>query len=1139
MAIHLTTGAEPIPGYKLTNRLGAGGYGEVWGVEAPGGLTKAIKFVYGRLDDDRAARELKSLNRIRAARHPFLLSLERIEVIDGQLCILSELAEGSVKDRFDKCREQQFDGIPRDELLVYMRDTADALDYMSKHHSLQHLDVKPENLLLLGGRIKVADFGLVKEVHDVTASLMGGLTPLYAPPEVYDGRPSRASDQYSLAIVYQEMLTGVLPFSGATAAQLATQHLNSRPRTGVLPENERSIIDRALSKNPADRYKSCVELIDNLCNPAAKVQVAKPQTPDRPVPAAPVDAEAESRRGMKTEQSDAPPQRRVVKTSGSIGLPEISDVSAPAPLQPLALEAKDTPRRPVILISAGGLGLKVLQNISQRLIDQSHNTDESPDVTMLAMDTDVRTLSEAAANAAPGSVLHADATLALPLRRAQDYRNDSSLLLKSMSRRWLYNIPRSQQTEGLRPLGRLAMVDHSEMLDEKLQETFASACRGSEAPLITVVSAISGGCGSGMAMDLGYAIRKALSRQGITDATICGMLVHAAGRNPTAKELAMANSFACLSELSHYAHPDNEFPADEACHLPACKQPPFDHTYVNSFGEDLTDDQFEEVANQLATYLLADATSPAGRFFAAARQSDAAEPCDVRTMGVSRIGGASEQLVSATADMLCHRLIQSWRGEDPLTITTGDTQPSNGLTAVRTSSPVQPAPIDPKLIEITAGLANKLKIDFDVILQQSNAALIQELDGDVDEFFKKMAGEIGAGHPEQRLGEEMLDGICAIAGPRKSECPVEDLSTSPLGRALESHFQAIAEQQIAPISSWIYELTDRAESRSHAAVAAGKWFKTHLASLSEKSRGLSTQLEQQLESLKIYFDFKVLVEREQKAARGKPISNNPVSRHFEKHGQYFEGCIQALALQGLRGYVKILSAKISAVLNQLQDLKQDLQPASVEFFENASSVFANCNASSMNQVDAGVYEGLQQRTDELTRRLDDVCREAGFGLVRSMLEKETQVNHHLVASLSKAARGVTLSAIHEFDVTGAICAVESGGGSQLQQFVQQATPMLDDCGGGKRLLLMLPAGATAEPMLNQMREGTGQSPTVLHQASSDALMCVEMQGLSLAHVATRIVQAREDLAAVADRLRTRKDVSWQPWQTAGPVAAKV
>ncbi len=69
------TATEPIPGYRIRERIGAGGYGEVWKADAPGGLVKAIKFVYGFLTEDRASRELKALNRIKSVRHPFLLSL--------------------------------------------------------------------------------------------------------------------------------------------------------------------------------------------------------------------------------------------------------------------------------------------------------------------------------------------------------------------------------------------------------------------------------------------------------------------------------------------------------------------------------------------------------------------------------------------------------------------------------------------------------------------------------------------------------------------------------------------------------------------------------------------------------------------------------------------------------------------------------------------------------------------------------------------------------------------------------------------------------------------------------------------------------------------------------------------------------
>src|SRR3954452_20916976 len=263
---------EPLPGYRLIERLGSGGYGEVWRAEAPGGLTKAIKFVFGRHDEKRASIELRALDHVRGVRHPFLLSLERIEVVDGRLIVVTELADGSVKDRFDNCRREGLPGIPREELIGYLRDTADALDFMGEAHSLQHLDIKPENLLLLSGHVKVADFGLVKNMRQSQASLVGGMTPMYAAPEVFRGTPSRHSDQYSLAIVYQEMLTGTMPFAGCNSAELTLQHLNDEPDLSPLVTGDRYAVSRALAKDPQYRYTTCREFVESL----AKSVVSSP-----------------------------------------------------------------------------------------------------------------------------------------------------------------------------------------------------------------------------------------------------------------------------------------------------------------------------------------------------------------------------------------------------------------------------------------------------------------------------------------------------------------------------------------------------------------------------------------------------------------------------------------------------------------------------------------------------------------------------------------------------------------------------------------------------------------------------------------------------------------------------------------------
>ncbi len=74
LSAKIQSGFEPIAGYVLKEKLGAGGYGDVWSADAPGGLQKAIKIVHGNIDESRAASELNSLQLIRQVNHPFILS---------------------------------------------------------------------------------------------------------------------------------------------------------------------------------------------------------------------------------------------------------------------------------------------------------------------------------------------------------------------------------------------------------------------------------------------------------------------------------------------------------------------------------------------------------------------------------------------------------------------------------------------------------------------------------------------------------------------------------------------------------------------------------------------------------------------------------------------------------------------------------------------------------------------------------------------------------------------------------------------------------------------------------------------------------------------------------------------------------
>ena len=274
MSLVREPGEESLPGYRLIEPLGSGGFGEVWKCEAPGGIFKAIKFVFGNLnsldmDGARADQELKALNRVKEIRHPFILSMDRIEIVEGELLIVMELADQSLHDAYEECLAAGLAGIPRDTLLGYIRDGAEALDHMNEKHGLQHLDIKPRNLFLISNHVKVADFGLVKHLERSGMSgVLGGVTPLYAAPETFSGQISNHSDQYSLAIVYQELLTGQRPFNGKNPRQLAQQHLEGEPDLRSLPEAERPVVARAL-EDPSKRFPNCLAFFRALYNARA------------------------------------------------------------------------------------------------------------------------------------------------------------------------------------------------------------------------------------------------------------------------------------------------------------------------------------------------------------------------------------------------------------------------------------------------------------------------------------------------------------------------------------------------------------------------------------------------------------------------------------------------------------------------------------------------------------------------------------------------------------------------------------------------------------------------------------------------------------------------------------------------------
>jgi serine/threonine protein kinase len=267
--------------YQLVTMLGKGQFGEVWRARAPGGVEVAVKVITQPADQETAQRELKALELVKNLRHPCLMSTLAFWTHQNKVYIVVELADGTIRDRLKESRAEGKTGIPVEELVGYFASAADGLDFLHSKHVF-HRDIKPDNILLVNGHAKVADFGLARagERPDMSVSFAG--TPVYMAPEVWGGKYNPQSDLYSLAVTYVEARLGRRPLEANDFVELMNKQRESPPDLEGLPPAEQVVLRKALAKQADRRQRTCKEFVAELrtavapATPAAKRRSAIP-----------------------------------------------------------------------------------------------------------------------------------------------------------------------------------------------------------------------------------------------------------------------------------------------------------------------------------------------------------------------------------------------------------------------------------------------------------------------------------------------------------------------------------------------------------------------------------------------------------------------------------------------------------------------------------------------------------------------------------------------------------------------------------------------------------------------------------------------------------------------------------------------
>ncbi len=250
-------GGQQLGNYRLLHLIGRGSFAEVYLGEHLHLNTQAAIKVLGThfTSEDRERFQMEARTIARLA-HPHIMRILDFDVADGAPFLVMEYApNGTLRER-----HPQGSRVPLDIVISYVKQVAEALRYIHEQ-KLIHRDVKPESMLLRrNNEVLLAEFGIAIIAQSTssqqTQEVAGSVT--YMAPEQLRGKSRPVSDQYALAVVAYEWLSGDPPFRGSVQ-QIASQHLSALPaplqtKVPAISSAVEQVVLKALDKDPRQRF---------------------------------------------------------------------------------------------------------------------------------------------------------------------------------------------------------------------------------------------------------------------------------------------------------------------------------------------------------------------------------------------------------------------------------------------------------------------------------------------------------------------------------------------------------------------------------------------------------------------------------------------------------------------------------------------------------------------------------------------------------------------------------------------------------------------------------------------------------------------------------------------------------------------